>query len=299
MAQSEKPVETPVADDKAKDGKGGRVADYLTSPRKKRRNYVVLALGDSVSAQLGSGVEYFVRSNFKNYAVAMPRTPEELLKNFGRQIVMLVFDDEFTDLTAGLELVRELKRRKSQVAIPVLFLTRNPETLIENYNRVLGAYHETDDYLSLARAEPTHVYSKIRLGLTTQNRRRSRRYHVDLEIKFKLLADPDAQGQRQGRLLDLSVHGAFVKAEDGLIFQPGMQMKLQIPVTGYLPPSAGDYLRIAARVRRVFIDGNQAGISFEHVNESQMLMVTQYLTEMVNDQNARRALALKARAARS
>jgi hypothetical protein len=299
MAQTEKLADTPQAEDKSKDkGKDakGKVADYLQAPRKKRKSYVLMALSHTVKEDLASGIEAFLRSGFKNIAVSVPKTPEELFRNFSRQIVLLVFDDEFAELSAGLGMIAELKRRKNQSVIPVLFLTRDPARLIEAYNKMLAPFHEADDYVDHAKSDTSLIYSKIRAGLTTGNRRRSRRYNVDQPLQFYLLTDDRLH---PGRLVDLSIHGAQLKSEEERIFAPGEQLKLHLPVTQYLAPAAGDYLKISARVRRVFISGTIAGISFEHMSEKQLMTVTHFLTEMVNDQAARKMLATKARAPRS
>jgi hypothetical protein len=161
---------------------------------------------------------------------------------------------------------------------------------------MLAPFQESDDYINHARSEPSHIYSKIRLGLTPNSRRRSRRYKIDMALNYYLLADDK---QHPARLMDLSVHGGLLKSDDGKIFRLGDQLKLNIPITDILPSTEGDYLKLSAKVQRVFIDGTQAGISFEHVSDKQLFVLTKYLTELVNGQNMRRALVQKTRAART
>lgn len=281
-------------DDRPKE-KGGKVADYLAAPRKKRKSYVLLALGKSTNMELSAGIEHYLRTNFKGVALSAPKSPEELFKNFSRQIVLLIFDDEFMDLNQGLEMIAELKRRKNSAQVPVLFLTRQHDKLVEAYNKILAPFHESDDYINHSRAEPNLVYSKIRFGLLNNNRRKSRRYKIDLELKYFLLTDDQLH---QARLVDLSVHGGLLKS-DGRIFKLGDQLKLHIPISDVLPISEGDYLKISAKVQRVFIDGTQAGISFEHVSEKQLLTLTRYLTEYVNELAVRKNLSQRARTVRT
>lgn len=297
MAQTEQDQQPGAQelDDRPKE-KGGKVADYLAAPRKKRKSYVLMALGRATSQDLSGGIEHFLRTNFKGVAISSPKTPEELFKNFARQIVLLIFDDEFMNLDEALTMISELKRRKNAAQIPVLFLTRQPDKLIECYNKTLAPFQEADDYVNHSRAEMSHILAKVRLGLTTNNRRRSRRYKIDMPLNYYLLTDDQ---MHTARLVDLSVHGGLLKADDGRIFRQGDQLKLNIPVADVLPTHPGDFLKISAKVQRVFIDGTQAGISFEHVSETQLFTLTKFLTEYVNDQGARRALAQKARAARS
>ncbi len=296
MAQTEKDqAEAQELDDRPKE-KGGKVADYLAAPRKKRKSYVLMALGRSAGPDLSGGIEHYLRTNFKGVAVAAPKTPAELFKNFARQIVLLIFDDEFMDLDEGLAMIAELKRRKNSGQVPVLFLTRQPDKLIDAYNKTLAPFQEMDDYINHSRVEMSHILTKVRLGLTTNNRRRSRRYKIDMPLNYYLLTDDK---MHTARLVDLSVHGGLLKTDDGKIFRLGDQIKLNIPVTDVLPTHAGDFLKLSAKVQRVFIGGTQAGISFEHVSETQLFTLTKFLTEFVNDQGARRVLAQKTRAARS
>jgi DNA-binding response OmpR family regulator len=296
MAQTEQEQhQAEGLDDRPKE-KGGKVADYLAAPRKKRKSYVLMALGKGANLDLSAGMEHYLRTNFKGVAISAPRTPEELFKTFSRQIVLLIFDDEFMDLDQGLAMIAEMKRKKSAAPVPVLFLTRQPDRLIQSYNKNLAAFHEADDYINHARAEPAHVFSKIRLSLTNTSRRRSRRYKIDMPLNYYLLSDDKTH---PAHLIDLSVHGGLLKADDGKIFRLGDQLKLNIPVTEILPKHEGDFLKISAKVQRVFIDGTQAGISFEHVSDKQLFTLTKFLTEYVNDQIARRALVQKTRAART
>lgn len=274
--------------------KADKVADYLQAPRRKRKSYVIMALGRGTQ-DMGAGIETFVRGSFKGVAVAQPRTIDELRKNFARQIVLLVIDDEFVELPAALELIKELKSRRSTSAVPVLFLTRQPETLIEGYNKTLSAYQESDDYLLYPKAEMSHIYSKVRTGLVSSYKRRSRRYKIDLELQYFLLADDQ---MHKGRLIDLSIHGGLMKAEDQRIFRVGEQLKVHIPIADILEPTTGDFLKISAKVRRVFIGGTQAGISFEHVSDAQLFRLTQYLTGTVDSQASRRSVATRVRSGR-
>lgn len=271
------------------------VADYLSENRKKRKSYVLLALGKSVPADLGAGMESFIRAQYKNMAIAQPKTPADLIKQLGRQVVLLIYDDEFASLDDGLKLISDMKRRKSAQMVPVLFLTRQPENLIEAYNRLLLPFHEMDEYLNLTRATPAHVYSKIKLGMVNKNRRRSRRYKIDMPIKFMSLVKDEWVN---ANLIDLSMHGAMLRADESRIFRAGEQIKIEVPVSDYLSSEQGDYLKLSAKVRRVFISGNSAGLSFEHLSDRQTTSLTKLLTEIVNGQQARRATLARSKAPR-
>jgi hypothetical protein len=295
MGPSDPDVDTPTTEQdlgRPSKEKGSSVADYLAAPRRKRKSFVLLALGKDTTADLQGPLEQFLRAHFKGAAIAAPRSVDDLMRNFARQIVLLVFDDEFTDLKTGLELVRELKRKRSGVGVPVLFLTRHPSRLVDAYNKVLLPWHEGDDYVDVSRSEVPLLLSKVRTGLTGGFKRRSRRYAIDIAAAYDLLTD---DRRYPGRIIDMSVHGALLKAEDGRIFKPGEQLRLHLPVDGKAMNLQGDFLRLAARVRRVFIGGAQAGVSFEHLSEGQVLALTTFITDLVETQLARQSALAKAR----
>ena len=267
-----------------------RVADFLAAPRKKRRSYIVTALTQNTASDYRNSIEHFVRVNFKSVALSHARNVEELKKAFGRQVVMVIFDDQFTDLETGLEMISGLKRKKSAVPSSILFLTRQPSALIAEYNKILLPFHESDDYLVLERNETPVLFSKIKAGLAQQSRRRSRRYRVDLPVSYFALNDDKFY---KGRLTDLSIHGAMLETIETRLFANEEQIKISIPAGSFLNAAEGDYLKLSARVRRVHIGGNMAGISFEHVSEKQLLRLTAYLSSLVNEQVTKAVLSLK------
>jgi len=286
----------PTKTEEKKDGNNSKVAEYLQAPRKKRKRYVVIASGGGVSADLGSSIETFVRLNFKTMAVSTPRTAEELQKNFGRQIMLLILDDELLPIESLLKLLSGLKGRRDQAPIPVLFLTRQPAELVAAYHRLLAPFHEVDDYVNYMKVDRTEIFSRVRHGLNHNNARKSRRYKIDIPLDYFLLAD---DAMHKGRLIDLSVHGALLKAEDGRLFRVGDQVKLHMPLIEQQQGMHGDYLKLTAKVRRVFIIGDLAGISFEHLSEAKILALTEYLISMVAGQAAQRAMAKRASALRA
>jgi hypothetical protein len=98
----------------------------------------------------------------------------------------------------------------------------------------------------------------------------------------------------EGRIVDLSMHGALVTAEKDVIFRPGDQVKISIPIHEYIQYSYGDFIKISAKVRRVFISGNKVAISFGHVTDSQGHLIGQLLLAIVSKQFARQTARMKA-----
>src|SRR5690606_13500214 len=127
---------------------------------------------------------------FKDLALTHPKNAEDLVRHFSKQIMLLVFDDEFMDLRDGLMLIKKLKEKKGAV-IPVLFLTRRPDELVKAYNEILLPYHEADEYVNYPKLPMSHILSKVKTGLVNRNRRRSRRYSVDVPITFWRLSSEE------------------------------------------------------------------------------------------------------------
>ena len=263
----------------------GGVADYLSAPRKKRKSYIVMAFGKSMPTDLTGPVNGFVRATFKNLAFSLPVTMEELGRQAARNISLLIIDDEFAPREELLGLLKRIKEKKSGSIVPILFLTRDPEGLVSAYNKVLLPYHEVDEYVAYVGATQGQVFSRIKAGVDNNNRRRSRRYRVEIPMTYQVLGDDKVFA---GRLLDLSVHGALIKSDEGRVFKLRDQVKVHLPVSDLLLPTFGEFLRLSAKVRRLHISGDRVGISFEFLSESQTTVLTKFVTELVQIQMTRK-----------
>ena len=166
------------------DKKQSKIEDYLTGPRKKRKNYVILATGENFDQELGQAMESYVRKNYPQLSVSKPGSPQDLTRQFGRNISLLAIDDNFDDIHVVLGLVKALKEKRRNETIPVLFLTRNSSNLISLYHNELLQYHETDEYIFYPGITRTRVFSKIKNGIEEQNKHKNRRYSVFIPITF-------------------------------------------------------------------------------------------------------------------
>ncbi len=98
--------EQEVEQEQDTDGGKGGISDFLQAPRRKRKNYVILALSEHVGFQMISGLEKYVRGKYKQLAVSKPKNPDELKRQFGRNINLLVIDDQFADLDLVIDSVK-------------------------------------------------------------------------------------------------------------------------------------------------------------------------------------------------
>ena len=78
-----------------KEKKKQGIDDYLQSPRKKRKNYVVMAYSRFLTPELASSIQSYLKTTFPNLTLAYPRSEQELVRNFTKQIKLLIFIHPF------------------------------------------------------------------------------------------------------------------------------------------------------------------------------------------------------------
>lgn len=276
--------------DKSDDKKQSKIEDYLTGPRKKRKNFVIFALGESFDVDLGQAMEGFVKKTYPQLSTSKPKTPQDLTRQFGRNISLLIIDDNFDDIHIVLGLVKALKEKRRNETIPVLFMTQNAPELISIYHKELLLYNESDEYMVYTGIQRARVYARIKSGIEDKNKRQARRYTVLIPITFFHLSKDTII---EGHLVDLSLHGAILEAESDVIFRAGDQIKISLPIADHYQHISGDFIKVSAKVRRVFISGTKVSISFEHVTPLQIEALTHYLTSLVGRQMQRQAVRVK------
>ncbi len=276
--------------EKVEDKKQSKIEDYLTGPRKKRKNFVIFALGEAFDIDLAQAMDDFIKKNYPQLSTSKPKNPQDLTRQFGRNISLLIIDDNFDDIHIVLGLVKALKEKRRSETIPVLFMTRNAPGLIALYHKELLLYHETDEYIVYPGIQKARVCARIKVGIEDNNKRRSRRYTVFIPVTFFHLSRDTII---EGHLVDLSLHGAVLEAESDVIFRAGDQIKISLPIADHYEHTSGDFIKVSARVRRVFISGTKVSISFEHVSDRQLEALTHYLTNLVAQQMHRQALRVK------
>jgi len=266
------------------------ITTYLQAPRKKRKNYVLAAFSPEFPRETAIAVEAYLRKSYPNIALSTPKTPKDLMRQFNRNISLLIIDDQFDEDNKVMEMVGALKSKRQSERIPVLFLTKNPRRLVELYHQSLFLYHEIDDYHFYPDINRSKLYSRIKNGIENQNLRRARRYKVNLPITFfHLIKDQTFPA----RILDLSLYGALIQGTKDFIFKEGDQIRLNIPIGEILGLDQGDFLKLSAKIRRVYISGNLVAVSFEYVSDAQQFNLTQLLTNLVTIEMKRQTLDLK------
>ncbi len=270
------------------DGGFGGVADYLSAPKKKLKSYIVMSLASNVSEDHKADLLKYLSTLSKVFVLAQPKDPDELARQISRQVHLMILDDSFAPRDRLLKLVKFMKEKKGSESLPVLFLTREPKAMTTSYRDILVAHQENDDYMDLNGQNSVELVARIKQALEFRNRRRSRRFKVNLPVSFQVLGTDEWQ---KGTLLDLSLHGAMLSAnEPKVAFDLKSQVRIQIPVGDVFVPAEGEIFRLSARVRRLSITAVGAGLSFEHVTERQVTLLTTFVTALASAQSLDRDL---------
>jgi hypothetical protein len=284
---------------KTEDGKGKSnqgVVDYLQAPRKKRRSFVVIASNGQTDPETIQALVKFVKVAYPKFSVATPKSAEEFVRQFSRNINLVVIEDTFIGLSDTLELIKTMKQKKNESPIPTLFLTKDPDTLVKAYSETLALWNEIDEYVVPALTPRPYLYAKVKTGIDERFRRRSRRYKMNFPIVYTNIN----HGERRfkGQVVDLSVHGAQITSSEGELFTPKDQLVVHLPYSQFVKDGATDVIRMSAKVRRIFISGDRAGISWEYLSDGKLELVSRMLTKLVDASLGRQAAMTRAKIAK-
>jgi hypothetical protein len=264
---------------KAAGEKSADVTDYLTNANKrKRKPYVICAFGSNIDESTENAIIGHIKAKYLNLIVAHPRSVEEFKKQVVREINLLIVDDEFAgNQEETLGIIKGFKEKKYERMPPTLFLTKQPRGLISQYSKSMLQFHETDDYINYSEVPVTQIFNRIKSTLEGALRRRSRRYKSDLEASIQLLGSTK---ETPVQLIDFSIHGAQIKSLESTIFRINEQMRLRMHLHEHFLNEDGEFLKLSARVRRVMIGGNIAGVSFEYMSDRQLRLITEFITRV-------------------
>lgn len=258
------------------------VEEYLSAPRRNRKKYILMALNPDFDRDLSSGMEAYLKKTFGEYSLLRPKSSQELARLMNRQIVLVVIDDDFSGIEDNIQIVKSLKEKKTEETIPVVFLTDHEEQLILEYNKKLLLYQEMDNYVSYKKMPLYQICARLQSAVTSiGSTRKSRRYKVDLRVHYR---ESNGGEQREAMLNDLSIHGGVLQVASDRLFRLNEQLIIRIPIGNILPTESTDFLRLFSRVRRVFMSGSRAGISWDLVSEKQFMTLTKFLLELVTRQ---------------
>lgn len=281
-------------DDSPVKGRTGQaIEEFLQAPKKKRKSYIVMIVGDGVDGETVSAIQKFIKTQYPKLSLITAENAEDALRYASRNIVLAIIDDQFSSRKEALGLIRKLKESKTDGPMPTLFLTKDAAALVEEYQRELLPWHEVDEYVQFEHVPRHEIFRKIKSGVETQFRRRAKRFKVDMPVFFQIL--DTGEMKYAGTLLDFSLHGALIATDSGThSFSSRDQITVHLPLSKYCKGEA-DILRISARVRRVLISGNQAGLSWEYLTDDKVTLMTKLLFAIVDSALLKSATATRAK----
>jgi hypothetical protein len=284
-------------DTKAKGKSGQAIEEFLQAPKKKRKSYVILAVGPGMDPDVTVAILRFLKTQYSKLSIVSARNADDVLRYAARNIVLTIMDDEFLKRQDTLRLVKSLKESKNDGPMPTLFLTKDPAALVEAYQKELLPWHEVDEYVEFDDTPRHAIFRKIKSGIETQYRRRAKRFKVDMPVHFQVLDTGDVK--YEGKILDFSIHGALISTSNGVHqFSTKDQIIVHLPFSKYVKGDT-DILRISARVRRVLISGDQAGISWEYLSDEKVAAMTKMLFAIVDAALIKSASATRAKIAKN
>lgn len=295
MASDNSTKTSPSQEDNRADKKGSApaMADYLQAPRKKKKSIVVLGVGPNLDLDVVSGIQKFFATQYPRLVMMTVKSPEELVKLGNKNVVLTLLDDELAQRADVLKAARRLKEQRSSAPLPTLFLTADVPALIAEYQSQLPLWHEVDDYINMVDSPRHALFSKIKSCLENQNQRRARRFKSTVPMTFQTL--DSGEHRFSGEILDLSLHGALISVQGKEHqFSTKDQLIIHFPLSQYVHGRA-DFFKVSARVRRVIISGDKAGISWEYLTPEKVGTLTEILMTVVNTSLSRSAAATRAR----
>lgn len=256
-----------------------KLTDYLQTPKKKPKKHIILAINPKFDIEITHAIENYVKKQYPKLIFNLIKTKEALIKSLSKSISLLILDDElFDNLDELMQILLKAKRKSFyNEGIPILFLTTKQELLIQSYYKYLSIYQETDDLCLYKNLDTIQILNKIKRGVEFKNKRRAKRFKININISFFHL---NKDNTFKGKLLDLSLYGALIESTEIDMFKLNDQIKLNIPIGRFISIEEGEFIKVSAKVKRVFISGKKAGVIFEHVSDNTLNNLTKLLTKI-------------------
>lgn len=256
------------------------IVDHLQGPQIRKKNYVTLAFGSDVDSVVLEKIEYFINMKYEKLTVVKIKDLKELAKMYSRNILLLIISEKFAPLEKKIEIIKRFKLNHTETGMPVLFITGNSDRLLRFYNDNLLAYQEIDDYVESNMNTLALITNKVEQMLTKGSKRRSRRFPVPFRVSY---FDLKSGKNYDGVIVDLSMHGALLqKHKKAPVFSLGDQIKVAIPLARRVDNLQGEKIYLSAKIRRVIIGGEKAGISWEYLSREKASDLLEYVTEVSN-----------------
>ena len=255
-----------------------RINQLLKPEKKKVDEAILLATGSKFKTSLLKEIISEIKKKYKDKSVYHVKDPKEFAKFLGYSIQSLIIEDSFGGLSVNLSLVNALKKKGP---LPVLFLTSDEEILIQKYSKIFEKVELKDNYLELETLRVAQVVdyllSVIPMSFTSKERRRSKRFFVDIPIFYQ---DFSQESLIKANLVEMSLHGGVLKSESRLVLKRQVQIVITIPTSFYNLDEAEDFFRVSSKVKRVMLSGKEAAFEWEHLNSEQTAKLTKLIASI-------------------
>ncbi len=248
---------------KKKDSKSA-VAEYLAQPRKKRKNYIVFVVGPNFDADLLKDLRGFCRSKFPRYSLSQPKNNEELQRQLLRNLSLMVVDPKFFE-NESLDVIKQLKEAKKDSATKILFLTRDPSSLLKNYQKAKFSSSENDDFIDINDISKNHIFNRMKNLLDMENLPPKKKPFGQQGVYYQVY---DSETRNPGFVQGISIYGANLKSVSGKTFLKKDQIIVHLPLGNIKKQSDRDILRLAARIKSIDIASKSVSLSWIDLNES-------------------------------
>lgn len=255
------------------------LSELLRIAGQKRREYVLLALGHNFDKRILQDINVFVRDKFPNYVIIKVANVEAFNKYLSRQVKIVVIDDDFASIAVNISLIKNLKINLHNKTFPAIFITDNSERLIGEYNKELKLYQESDNYILKQGLSFLKLKESLLNATDSKLSRKTKRYNVNIELEIK----DKNEVYYSAKVENISLQGAFIYSDDK-VFIEGEQLRIRFSVRDILPVKTGEFLWLSLKVRRVFISGNKAGVSWENLTETQRNNLGHYIISQTRGQ---------------
>ena len=254
-----------------------------TTADKKKRSlkennedfYTLALINDQLAPEIQALIKNSVQKKLGPKKLLIPKKSEHLsyVKNY--KFKVLIIDENIASLDEVMNIALYLKKKMFNEGAPILFLTKDPDKLIAKYKEVLLPFTEQDEFFHIGEEDLEVLASRITNFLDTSLlRRRSLRIPLDIMAGFRTVNQLE---YTPIKILNISLHGALILFFENKTIKAGTQVLIQMPVSGLLPAKFGEILRLSAKIRRVKIDGQHAGVSWENSSEEQFIKLTKFI----------------------
>ncbi len=264
---------------------GGRKSiANIANPTVKKTSYLIGAFSDQFADRYLSDLEKYFSTFDRTLKFLRAKDKKDLLKSLNRNIEALIIDVDFGGLDYTIKVANSLKNKKQNSRSPVFFITQSPDLLMKEYQKISIGQEEIDKVIHLSNIGSSKIISELRSVFeeqteTVQERRSTTRFKFEKKIKIFQMGVPE---YLPGLIYDISMHSALIESNSQVFFKHGEQLQIEIPFfnKSTMDNDYEEFLKLSARVLRVHLSGKRSVITWEHLNDRQLPLLSELLLSL-------------------